>query len=101
MTTTDAGVAVSFLEVKVVPGSSKNGIAGWLGESLKIRVTAKPEKGKANDAVIALLARTLGIPKHDLCVASGRSSEKKIIKINGLSETAVHSRLPARTGKGC
>ncbi|MGI9178416.1 MAG: DUF167 domain-containing protein, partial [Pirellulales bacterium] len=40
------------LRVKIVPGSSRNEIVGWLGDALKIKVTAPPEKGKANDAVV-------------------------------------------------
>ena len=50
---------LTFINVKVVPGSSKNCLGGWLGETLKVRVTAKREKGKANGALIALLADSL------------------------------------------
>ncbi|MFM7075771.1 MAG: DUF167 domain-containing protein, partial [Planctomycetaceae bacterium] len=49
------------LEVKVVPGSSRDQIVGWLGDALKIKVTAPPEKGKANERVVELLAGALGI----------------------------------------
>ena len=49
------------LNVKVVPGSSRNQIVGWLGDALKIKVTAPPEKGQANEVVVELLASTLGI----------------------------------------
>ena len=84
---------MSILKVKVVPGSSRNHIAGWLGESLKIRVTANPEKGKANDAVVSLLADTLRIPKQDVTLSSGASSPRKIFKISGLSRHEIKSRL--------
>ena len=85
---------MSLLKIKVVPGSSRNYIAGWLGESLKIRVTAIPEKGKANDAVVALLADTLKIPKQDVTLSSGASSPRKVFKISGLSRSEIKSRLP-------
>ena len=49
------------LKAKVVPGSSRNRIVGWLGDALKINVTAPPEKGKANEAVVELLSMKLGI----------------------------------------
>jgi len=82
-----------LLKIKVVPGSSRNHIAGWLGESLKIRVTANPVKGKANDAVVSLLADTLRIPKQDVTLSSGASSQRKIFKISGLSSHEIKSRL--------
>ena len=84
---------MSLLKIKVVPGSSRNYIAGWLGESLKIRVTAIPEKGKANDAVVTLLADTLKIPKQDVTLSSGASSPRKAFKISGLSHSEIKSRL--------
>jgi len=49
------------LNVKVVPGSSRNRIVGWLGDALKIKVMAPPEKGRANEAVVELLSMKLGI----------------------------------------
>jgi len=84
---------MSLLKIKVVPGSSRNHIAGWLGESLKIRVTANPEKGKANDAVVTLLADTLKIPKQDITLSSGASSPRKVFKISELSHSEIKSRL--------
>jgi len=87
---------MSLLKIKVVPGSSRNHIAGWLGESLKIRVTANPEKGKANDAVVTLLADTLKIPKQDITLSSGASSPRKVFKISGLSHSEIKTRLSDR-----
>ncbi len=84
---------MSLLKIKVVPGSSRNYIAGWLGESLKIRVTAIPEKGKANDAVVTLLADALKIPKQDVTLSSGASSPRKAFKISGLSHSEIKTRL--------
>ncbi len=84
---------MSLLKVKVVSGSSRNHIAGWLGESLKIRVTAIPEKGKANDAVVSLLADTLRVPKQDVTISSRASSPRKVFKISGLSHSEIKSRL--------
>ncbi len=83
-----------MLKVKVVPASSQTTIDGWLGDALKIRVTAKPEKGKANDAVVALLADTLGIRRQDISISSGGTSSRKVFIINNLSESEIRSRLP-------
>jgi uncharacterized protein (TIGR00251 family) len=84
---------ISLLKIKVVPGSSRNEIAGWLGEALKVRVTANPEKGKANDAVISILAVTLRVPKKSVTIVAGTSSAQKLVKISGLSESEIRARL--------
>ena len=49
------------LSLKVVPGSSRDEVVGWLANALKVKVKAPPEKGRANEAVVALLADRLGI----------------------------------------
>jgi uncharacterized protein len=87
------GDATIQLSVKVVPGSSRNGIAGWLGETLKVRVTAKPERGKANAAVEATIAEALGISVKFARVIHGKTSPRKIVEIHGLSESEVYRRL--------
>ena len=83
------------LLLKVVPGSSQTVISGWLDDSLKVRVTAPAEGGKANTAVIALLAETLGIPGTSIKIVSGSSKPRKIIEIDGLTEMEVRQRLKA------
>ena len=81
------------LPVKVVPGSSRSGIAGWLGDTLRVRVTAPPERGKANAAVESLLSEVLGLPSGGARIVSGGSSPRKIIEIVGLSESEIRRRL--------
>lgn len=81
------------LSVKVVPGASKDGIAGWLGDVLKVRVTAPAERGKANRAVEALVAGALGISRDRVLIVAGHSSARKIVEIAGLDEGEVQRRL--------
>ena len=81
------------LPVKVVPASSQNCIAGWLGETLKVRVTACAERGKANSAVEATIAEALGISTDSARVIRGKTSPRKIVEILGLSESEVYRRL--------
>lgn len=81
------------LAVKVVPGSSQTRIAGWLGEALRLRVTAPAEGGRANRAVEETLARALGLPRGTVRIAAGRQSPRKVVEIVGLSETEVRRRL--------
>jgi uncharacterized protein (TIGR00251 family) len=77
------------LNVKVVPGSSRDQIVGWLGDALKIKVMAPPEKGRANEAVMELLSIKLGISTDDIEVVSGHSSPSKVIAITGMDHGAI------------
>jgi len=81
------------ISVKVVPGASREGVAGWLGEALKLRVAAPPERGRANAAVEAALARALGLPEGSVRVVRGATSPRKLVEIDGLSQAEVHRRL--------
>lgn len=81
------------LPLKVVAGSSRSGIAGWLGDTLRVRVTAPAERGKANAAVEALLREVLGLSAGGATIVSGSSSPRKIVEIVGLSESQVRRRL--------
>ena len=81
------------LSVKVVPGSSRDGIAGWLGEALKVRVTAPAERGKANASVEKIVAQALDVPSASARIVAGWTSPRKTIEISGLSEEDVHERL--------
>ncbi len=81
------------LAIKVVPGSSRTCLAGWLGETLKVRVTAPAERGKANTAVEAVVSEALGIPRGRAQIVSGKASPRKLLEIAGLSQSEVYRRL--------
>jgi len=76
------------LQVKVTPKASADRIQGWAEDEngervLKIAVTAVPEDGKANKAVIALLAKRLKLPKSAIEIASGHTARRKTLLIDG------------------
>ncbi len=81
------------LRVKVIPSSSKDCIVGWLEDTLKIKVKAPPEKGKANKAVIKLLEKQLALAKGSISISSGNTSEKKVIEINSADGDIIMERL--------
>jgi uncharacterized protein len=83
------------LQLRVAPGARRPGIVGRYRGGWKVRVTAAPEAGKANDAVLALLASTLDIPRHDLALASGASSRDKVVRLVGISPNDADARLAA------
>lgn len=83
----------AILAVKVVPGASRDKIAGVLGESLKVATAAPPEKGKANAAVAALLAKALRVDKRSVELVSSPSHPRKEFRIAGLCADAIRERL--------
>jgi len=87
----DEGVVFA---VKIVPGSnSPTRISGLLGEMLKIKVAAPPEKGKANRCLIEFLAEKLGVKKNAVCIISGRTSPVKQVQILGMSPETLLQKL--------
>lgn len=81
------------LQLKVTPKGGRNAINGWMGDTLKLSVTAAPEKGKANQAVIELLADVLHLPKSAFTILRGDTSAQKLIEIAGLDEGEILRRL--------
>ncbi|MDA0349789.1 MAG: DUF167 domain-containing protein [Verrucomicrobia bacterium] len=77
------------LAIKVVPNASKSEIGGWLGTSLKIRLQAVPEDGKANKALITFLSAVLKIERKQIVLESGQFSPQKRIRIIGLTRSEV------------
>ncbi|MDA3959430.1 MAG: DUF167 domain-containing protein [Planctomycetota bacterium] len=71
------------LRIKVVPGAKTERVAGPLGDALKVAVRAPPEGGKANAAVLALLATYLGLKRHDLAISAGHSQARKVVTCTG------------------
>ena len=82
------------LQLKVVPKSSRDRVVGWVGDRLKVTVTAAPERGKANAAVIEVVAAALGVPRGRVRLTAGEASPLKSVQVEGLDEASVRSRLP-------
>lgn len=81
------------LSVRVQPRASRNEVAGLVGETLKIRLTAPPVEGAANEACLAFLAKLLDLPPSRLAIIQGDRSRTKLIRITGLTKNEVHARL--------
>lgn len=85
------------LKVKAVPGASREGVVGWLGDALKVRVTAPAEGGEANAAIEALLAGALGLPTRSVRIVAGGSSPRKVVEATGISAEEARRRIAAAT----
>ncbi|CAA0115962.1 Uncharacterised protein [Halioglobus japonicus] len=88
-----------MLKVRVIPGASRSNVAGWLGDMLKVRVSAPPERGKANIAVIKLLARELQLQKSALSIASGSTSQNKVVAIQGITMKGIEDVFGANNAQ--
>lgn len=81
----------TLLSVRVQPKASRDAILGEHDGALKVTVTAAPEKGKANKAVIELLAKALGVPKSAVTLESGAASRDKTFAIKNASPEAIEA----------
>jgi uncharacterized protein (TIGR00251 family) len=83
------------LRLRVAPGASRPGVVGRHGDAWKVRVSPPAEDGRANDAVLDLLARTLEVPRGDVHLLVGTTSRDKIVTLDGVSDEAVDARMSA------
>ena len=83
------------IKVRVQPKSSRNQVGGFQDGTLRVRVTAAPTEGQANAAVIALLAKTLGVSKSRLGIIRGYSSRDKVVSVDTLTEQEVQRKIEA------
>jgi len=83
------------LAIKAVPGSSRDAVAGWHGDALKVKVRAPALDGRANDALCAFLADTLGLPRRAVTLVRGDKSRQKQVRIAGLTTDEARVKLPA------
>jgi uncharacterized protein (TIGR00251 family) len=86
------GEAVAFT-VRVVPRASRNKIAGIHDGAVRIRLTAPPVEGAANEALISFLSGVLRVPKRDIELVSGQTARSKVVSVSGLSPAEVEARL--------
>jgi len=87
---------MTVLSVRVRPGARRDEVVSWMADgTLKVGVSAPPEEGRANRALIALLARSLGVNARQVRVTRGASSRAKTIEVDGLDRAEVERRLSA------
>lgn len=81
------------IRVRVKPGGSANRLLGAHGGALKLEVAAAAERGRANSAVVRLLARSFGVARTDLEIVAGATSRDKVVEISSLCASDVAARL--------
>jgi uncharacterized protein (TIGR00251 family) len=86
-------VSTTRLRLRVAPGAARAAVVGRHGDAWKVRVAAAPERGKANDAVLELLAETLALPRANVTLVSGGGSRDKVVELAGLAPEEIERRL--------
>jgi uncharacterized protein (TIGR00251 family) len=81
------------LRLRVSPGAGRAEIVGRHGDAWKVRVAAPPENGRANDALLRLLADTLALPRDDVTIVSGHGARDKIVELAGVGPALAERRL--------
>lgn len=87
------------LRLHVAPGATRAGVVGRHGEAWKVRVAAPPEGGRANEAVVRLLADTLSLPREAVTLVSGHGTRDKVVELTGLGPSQIERRLASAAGK--
>jgi uncharacterized protein (TIGR00251 family) len=81
------------ISVRLTPRGGRDVVEGWDGDVLRVRVTAAPSEGEANEALIRLLAKELHVPPSRVSLVAGGRSRTKIVDIDGMTDEAVRAAL--------
>jgi uncharacterized protein (TIGR00251 family) len=84
---------VARISVTVSPGSARTELVGKHGDGWRARIAAPPERGRANDALVELLADALAVPRSSVRVVSGLAAKKKVVEVDGLAAAEAERRL--------
>lgn len=84
-----------ILSVHVQPGAARSAIVGRHGDAVKVRVAAAPERGRANAALVDLLAGALGVRRADVEIVTGHGSRAKRVRVRSVSAERVEDWLDA------
>ena len=84
------------IRIHLTPRSARDEVLGWEGDVLRARVTAPPVEGRANEALLRLLAEALGVSKSSLRIVRGQRSREKLVAVDGLDAAEVRRRLEPR-----
>jgi uncharacterized protein (TIGR00251 family) len=87
------GGTSATVTVRVVPRSTKEGVAGCEGGVVRIRLNAPPVEGKANEALVRFLAKALGVPKSRIALVSGEKGRNKIVRVDGITRDTLLAAL--------
>ncbi len=82
-------MAAARLSVRLTPGASRAGIVGFADEVLSVRVNAPAQEGRANAALLKLLAKALRVPASRLAIVLGEHARTKVVSVDGLTQAEL------------
>jgi uncharacterized protein len=85
------------INVQVMPRASRAGVAGLLGDAVRIRLTAPPLENRANEALVRFLSDSLDVPRPSVVIVAGMRGRKKIVRVAGISQGELFRRLKLET----
>jgi hypothetical protein len=88
------------VSIKVIAKASKDDLVGWVGQALKIRVTAPPERGKANEAVLRTVALVLQAPRENVRLVAGKTQPRKVVEVLGCTQAELQERVRNHLERG-
>jgi hypothetical protein len=91
--TAGRAIDTAVIRVRVQPRASRDEVLGWREETLRLRVSAPPLDGRANDAVRRVIARAAGLAPSAVSIAAGEGSRDKLVRVVGLTAAALRERL--------
>ena len=89
-----------LFEVHVTPGANRPGPLGVHDGALKVAVAAQPQKGKANKALVKLLAELLGVSRAQVSIVRGEFGRRKLIRVTGAGPETLQSLVEGRSTEG-
>lgn len=93
---TERAAGIVRFTVRVQPRASRSTIEGVHGDALRVRLSAPPVDGAANEALVELLAKALGVAKRDVRIVGGASSRSKVIEVEGVGSAQVRALATPR-----
>jgi uncharacterized protein (TIGR00251 family) len=86
-------VTPARLRLRVAPGARRSEIVGRYGDAWRVRVTAPPDRGRANEEVLQVLAEALDVRPRQLRLVAGASSRDKVVELDGIDAGEAERRL--------
>ena len=83
----------AVISIRVIPNATKNEIAGFAGNVLRVKIAAPPVKGKANEELLDFLCRLLAVDKNRISIIRGHTARNKVIAIDGISKQSATELL--------